>query len=700
MQHSSPEGPPQPGLVPTGDAPGSAGRATLSERSYQTLADAMPQLVWISDASGAPFYYNRGWYAYTGLSEADSLGFGFTNALHPDDVARTLQRWQRAWRDGESYQIEYRFRRFDGVYRWFIGRATPVVGPDGTIVEWVGTCTDIDEQKRVSESMEFLAEASTLLAASLDYETTLAQVARLAVPQIADWCAVDVLTPEGGLRRLGVAHIDPAKVELAHDLERRSTYDPDGPSGVPAVIRTGRSEMIERITDQMIRDLVTDPEIREIMLMLGLRSSMVVPLSARGQRFGAITLVSAESGRIFTAADLRLAEDLARRAGIAIDNARLYSELHQFRMTLDQTHDCVFMFDPERLRFFYVNQGAIDQVGYSRAELLQMTPLDVKPEYTEQSFRAMIAPLMSGERAQHSFETVHRHRDGHLIPVAIVLQYVAPGEGAGRFVAMVRDITEQRQAADALRASEQRSRQRGDELEQTARLLAERNRELDQFAYITSHDLKAPLRGIANLAQWIEEDLGADVPDEVRGHLDLLRGRVYRMEALIDGILAFSRIGRSREAVELVDVGQLLAEVIDLLAPDPAARIEVGPEMPIVRTARLPLQQVFSNLIGNALKHHGGGDVHIRISAEERGEYYAFAVADNGPGIAPQYHERIFGIFQTLASRDKVEGSGLGLALVKKIVEHQRGQVSLSSAEGQGAIFQFTWPRRAPDEGS
>ncbi|MEN9935391.1 MAG: hypothetical protein RLZZ387_1970 [Chloroflexota bacterium] len=663
-----------------------------SDAGYRTLIDAMPQIMWATDANGWHYYYNRRWYEYTGLSEADSLGFGFTNALHPDDKERTLERWQRAWGHGESYEIEYRFRSHDGAYRWFIGRASPVRAPGGEIVEWVGTCTDIDDQKRASEAQRFLGEASALLADTLDYEETLARVAQLAVPHIADWCAVDICEADGQLRRLAVAHVDPSKVTLAWELNRRYPFNSSAPTGVANVLRTGKSEMISEIPEELIRTVVKDPELREITLSLGLRSSMVVPLVTRGRTLGAISLVAAESGRLFSRSDLELAEDLARRAAVAVDNAELYRELHQFRATLDWTADCVFMFDPETFQFFYVNQGAVDQVGYTHEELLRMTPLDIKPEFDEARFREMVAPLLAGERSLHTFTTIHRHKDGHDVPVEIALQYVRPEGQDGRFVAVVRDITERKRAEEAMRESEQRYRERSEELARVAEALENRNRELDQFAYVTSHDLKAPLRGIANLAQWVEEDLDEAVTPEVRQHLELLRGRVNRMEGLIDGILQYSRVGRVAVQPERVDVGQLVADVVDLLAPPESATVEVAPDMPTLTTERLPLQQVFQNLIGNALKHAGPA-VRVRVSYRDHGTSYEFAVTDDGPGIPPQYHGRIFGIFQTLASRDKVEGSGLGLALIKKIVEYRRGRVWLESTEGQGTTFFFTWPK-------
>jgi PAS domain S-box-containing protein len=219
------------------------------------------------------------------------------------------------------------------------------------------------------------------------------------------------------------------------------------------------------------------------------------------------------------------------------------------------------------------------------------------------------------------------------------------------------------------------------------------NRELDQFAYVASHDLKAPLRGISNLSSWIEEDLAAVVTPEVGEQFALLRGRVQRMEALIDGVLQYSRAGRARGAPEPVDTGAVAREAVELLAAPPGARVTVAEGMPTLVAERVPMQQLFLNLVGNALKYAGRPDpvVQVRWQAEGPG-WYRFSVADNGPGIAPQYHERVFGIFQTLQARDRVEGTGIGLSVVKKIVEAQGGRVWVESTEGAGATFHFTWP--------
>jgi signal transduction histidine kinase len=167
------------------------------------------------------------------------------------------------------------------------------------------------------------------------------------------------------------------------------------------------------------------------------------------------------------------------------------------------------------------------------------------------------------------------------------------------------------------------------------------------------------------------------------------------MEGLIEGLLQYSRAGRVHETPETIDVGVLVRDVIDLLAPPPNVSVNVATDLPVIQTERLLLQQVLMNLIGNAIKHSNRSDPTVEISARRLGPFYEFAVRDNGPGIAPDFHERIWGIFQTLESRDRVEGAGIGLALVKKIVESQKGRVWVESAEGNGAVFRFLWRKQS-----
>lgn len=252
------------------------------------------------------------------------------------------------------------------------------------------------------------------------------------------------------------------------------------------------------------------------------------------------------------------------------------------------------------------------------------------------------------------------------------------------------DITDLKQAEEQIQTLnaelELRVRQRTHELEVA-------NRELKDFAYVVSHDLKAPLRGISRLACWLTEDYAQALDEKGREMASLLIGRVTRMDALIDGILEYSRIGRILGETTRIDLNDLLPEVVDMLAPPSHIHVRIAADFPIIKADRFRLTQVFQNLIGNAIKFLDKPEGHIGVDVEETGDYWTFRVTDNGPGIDKKYHAKIFQIFQTLVPRDMQENTGVGLALVKKIVEFHGGTVWVESTVGQGSTFFFTLPK-------
>ena len=219
------------------------------------------------------------------------------------------------------------------------------------------------------------------------------------------------------------------------------------------------------------------------------------------------------------------------------------------------------------------------------------------------------------------------------------------------------------------------------------------NRELDQYAYVASHDLKAPLRGIRSLADWITEDIRDGASPETLENLSLLHNRVERLDGLLDSMLQYSRVGRGGGAVESVDSAKLVDDITYYLAPKPGFSVVCSGEMPVLKTSKAPLELVLRNLISNAIKHHDRDHGTVTVSAGIRGDLVEFHVADDGPGIPPAFHERIFQMFQTLKPRDQVEGSGMGLAIVKKEVESNGGAIRVESDPGKrGTTFIFTWP--------
>lgn len=303
--------------------------AEKNEKRYRSLVFANPtqQAVGVADPDGNISEDSPTWRSITGQTFEEMRGRGWLAAIHPDDRERVAAAWDHAIATREVFEQEYRLRRADGVYRWFAGKGVPVYGTNAMVTEWMGTATDVNERRIAEEGLKFLATAGDLLATTLDYEATLRNLTRIAVPKIADWCAVDMVEGET-CRRLAVAHVDPQKLALAQELQERYPPQPDR-DPIFEVIRSGRSQMVTEISEELLRQFAPDEEWLRIVRGLGLKSWMIVPLKVRGRVVGAVTFVTADSGRVFSQFELAQAEEFARRASLAVENARLYGEAQE-----------------------------------------------------------------------------------------------------------------------------------------------------------------------------------------------------------------------------------------------------------------------------------------------------------------------------------------------------------------------------------
>lgn len=230
-------------------------------------------------------------------------------------------------------------------------------------------------------------------------------------------------------------------------------------------------------------------------------------------------------------------------------------------------------------------------------------------------------------------------------------------------------------------------------LSENISLLKRKNEELDQFAHIVSHDLKAPLRGIDNVVTWIEEDHNTELSPKMQEYLQLIKGRLVRAENLIRGILLYARVGRELQIREDVNLNELVQDIRENTGLKDGLTLDFQKRLPVIKTERIPLQQVLTNLISNAIKYHDKENGKIEVRFRDRLTHYEFSVHDDGPGIAPHYHEKIFQIFQTLKDRDTFESTGVGLAIVKKILDDRKQVIRVNSEEGRGSTFTFTWPK-------
>ncbi len=371
-------------------------------------------------------------------------------------------------------------------------------------------------------------------------------------------------------------------------------------------------------------------------------------------------------------------------------NAQLEAEVAErrraealFRAIFAGVPNGIIMVDPSGT-LKMVNQRVCQMLGYQEEELIGQSvevliPVAIRDrhqELRETFFKQPHVRMMGEGRDLYALR-----KDGEQLPVEIGLN---PMEiGSDHFVlASVVDISERKRSERSLA--------------EYTRQLERSNAELDEFAYIASHDLRSPLQAVKNLANWLRDDNAETLPEDSIRHIELMHQRIGRMERLLDDLLQYSRVGRLQQSISEVDVAALLDTIVDSLPRPEAMEVQIGPGMPIIHTLRAPLDLALSNLIQNAIKHHDRDDGRIVVLCHDAGEYFRFSVQDDGPGISPEFHERIFKMFETLRPRDDVEGSGMGLSLVEKTVESIGGGISLESQPGRGSTFSFTWPKSPP----
>ncbi len=339
------------------------------------------------------------------------------------------------------------------------------------------------------------------------------------------------------------------------------------------------------------------------------------------------------------------------------------------------------------------NRGAEQIFGYTAEEMVGQLITELVPEDRIDEEAYILGKIKAGHVVSR-YETVRRHKGGHLLDVSLTVSPIRDHDG---FVVgaskVARDITEHKRAENEIlrfnQTLELKVAERTSELQIA-------NEKLEAFAYAASHDLKAPLRVINNTTKWLEEDLEKHLTPDTRETMTQLRRRVGRMEKLLDDLLAYSKVGRvlDKDDLEIVTGDHLMTNILDMLAPPPHFAVKVDPNFAAIQVPRMPLQQILFNLINNAIKHHDKPQGVIEVTCADSPEFYLFAVKDDGPGIAPQFHERIFKMFETLKPREQVEGSGIGLALVERNVKIFGGRLSLDSAEGRGSVFRIGWPKQ------
>lgn len=649
-------------------------RIAESEERFRTLAETAPQVVWDARPDGSRDYFNQRWYTYTGLTAEETRGDRWMETLHPEDVEATRAAWEHSLRTGAAFELEQRFRRHDGKYRWFLSLAQPQVDEKGKVVRWIGTLTDIHEQKR---TVGELKETRRFLKAVFN-----------AVP-----AHQAVLEADGTIITVGDSWQDFVTgngMEAPAEWSGTKYFHPCDEEADAAKALAGIEAVVRKETDLFEMEYPCHGVARRRWFLM------------RASRFrgaGAVRLVVSH-------------EEVTGR--VEAENA-LRASVERFRGLTEAMPQMVWTADAN---------GDINWTNQRWSEFLGRESGDLHGE----GWKSVVHPDDRPCLDEHWRETVQKRkerfsheyrmtrRDGtwrwvrsDAVPLADAVGRIEQWVGA------LTDIDDQKREAEHL---ERRVRERtaelvdlNDVLNRTAEELRGTNQELEKFAYVASHDLQEPLRKIQAFGNLLLSKHGDALPDEGRDYIGRMNSSAGRMRVLIDDLLRFSRVatkGQPFTSVRLDDVMNEVRSDLEVRLAETGGRIEADP-LPEIAADPTQMRQVFQNLISNSLKFRKPGiPPLIRLTAEriaslqtgDEGSGWRILLRDNGIGFEDQYREKIFEVFQRLHGRAEFEGTGIGLAIVRKIVERHGGQITARGVPGQGAAFTIELPDRPADNRS
>lgn len=542
----------------------------------------------------------------------------------------------------------------------------------------------IAERRQIEDNLRFLSEASKLLASSLDYQTTLTHVTRLAVPHIADWCTVDMRTEEG-IQQLALAHVDPEKVQWARELNRANPPDPQAPTGVPNVLRTGKPEFIPVIDDTLLVAAAHNEEELALLRHIGFSSVMIVPLLIEGKAIGAITFVSAESGRYYTQADLSMAEELASRAALAIQNAWLYREAQQSRDQLDiilqGVADGILVYTPDN-RLLYGNEAAAQMTGSASVQaLLATSPSEMFSKYELIDEQGQpLPPSMFNHQRVFAGEPVAQSVIGYTEkgtgqPIRWSLATSRPvrderGEVA-LVISIIHDITE--------------------------RVLVERRK--DEFISMTSHELKTPVTSLKGFTNVLQRRLTKQGDTQGLHYLARMDAQLDKLTTLISDLLDISRMQSGKLELQAgpFDLDTLVDETVEnvQMATSTHRLLVEGRTGAQVYGDKERLSQVFVNLLTNAIKYSPHAEkVLVHLSRSCDAQQAIVSVQDFGIGIDTVHHEKIFERFYQVTDPEEktYPGLGIGLYISSEIVARHHGRMWVESSKMKGSTFYVALP--------
>jgi PAS domain S-box-containing protein len=728
------------------------------EERFRTLANNIPQLAWMADEKGYTFWYNDRWFDYTGTTLEEMAGWGWQKVHDPNHVKRVVEKISRCFQTGEVWDDTFPLRGRDGKYRLFLSRAVPIRDPNGRILRWFGTNTDISESKDSGAKYRGLLEAAPDAMVVVDQggeivllnvqaekqfgysrdellgqkvkniipegfaERLIADGTRSAAEALAQQIGTGIeliarrkdgtefpieimLSPlesaEGTLVTAAIRDISVRRAAEKHLAQMEGRYRglleaaPDAmvvvnPAGEIVLLNVQAEKQFGYQRDELVGQKVKNiiPEgFAERLIADGTRSAA----EALAQQIGTgIELIGRRKNRSAFPIEIMLsplesAEGTLVTAAIRDISVRKIAEKHlaqmegRYRGLLEAAPDAMVVVNQSGA-IVLLNVQAEKQFGYSRDELVGQKVKNIIPEGFAERLVSDALRSVEDALAQQigtGIELNGKRKNGTEFPIEIMLSPLESAEGI-LVTAAVRDITARKQAeANLLNKVEELNRS---------------NEELGQFAYIASHDLQEPLRMVASYTQLLSRRYKGKLDSDADEFIAFAVDGASRMQRLIQDLLAYSRVGtKGRDMVEVSSEEALQQALINLRgAIEEKGALVTHDSLPSVIADDMQLIQLFQNLVGNAIKYQSSDVPRVHITAVRSGaNKWTFSVKDNGLGIDPQYFEKIFGMFQRLHKREEFAGTGIGLAICKKIVERHGGNISVESEPGRGSTFRF-----------